>query len=64
MISWLRFVFVVQALVVLGALVWFFAGLSYRPRGWTWAAPPVGLVLGMGLPLQVVISAIIRAGRA
>ncbi len=50
-----------QAVTVAAALVYFFA-LRHRFSGLGWLAPPVGLLLGSLLPLQLAAGRLGRAG--
>lgn len=50
-----------QALTVLAAVLYFFA-LRGQFRGLAWIAPPIGLLLGSLLPLQLAAGRLGRAG--
>ena len=63
LLRWARFAVVLQALVILGATGWVAGFLLAHVGGYVWVAPPVGLLVGTALPLQVVAAAVMRAGR-
>jgi len=62
-LAWTRFFLTFQGVVIALAVVWLLVALARHQHGLAWAAPPVGLVLGAGLPLQFAVMAISRASR-
>jgi len=51
------------AVAILLALAWVVSFSAAHARGYAWVAPPVGLLAGSGLPLQVLLPRISRAAR-
>jgi hypothetical protein len=62
LIAWARFAIAWQLGVLGLAAAWLVLVLTTHPRGYAWAAPPAGLILGAALPLQLVVIRISRAG--
>ena len=50
--------------MIVADIAWVVPFAAGHARGYLWAAPPIGLLLGTALPLQVVVVAIMRANRA
>ena len=51
-----------QGIVIAGAGVYVLLLTRQHPSGLAWVAPALGLLLGTGLPLQLVASTALRAG--
>ena len=51
-----------QAVVIAGAGVYVLLRGHEHPSGLAWIAPALGVLLGTGLPLQLVASTALRAG--
>ncbi len=51
-----------QGVAILSAGVYVYVTRQSQPVGIAWVAPAIGLLLGTGLPLQLVASAALRAG--
>ncbi len=60
MVRWGRFAVGWQLAVLLVGGVWV---ALIHVRGYVWAAPPIGLLLGTALPLQLVVLDIARSSR-
>ena len=60
---WLKVVLAWQVGVVAASATYVAVLASMHPRGLAWVAPALGAVFGTALPLQVVVVAILRAGR-
>jgi hypothetical protein len=52
-----------QVGVVAASAIYVAVLASTHPRGLAWVAPALGAVFGTAMPLQVVVVAILRAGR-
>ncbi len=63
LLGWARFVIIWQVAVLVLAGLWILSFVSNHVRGYTWAIPAIGLVLGTALPLQLVVARISRANR-
>lgn len=61
LLRWLLATGIWQGVTVLVAVVYFFA-LRHQVPGLAWLAPPLGLLLGSLLPLQLAAGQIGRAG--
>lgn len=62
LIGWARFAIALEVGVLILALAWVLSAWLGRSHGYLWAAPPVGLVVGAALPLQLVVISISRSG--
>jgi hypothetical protein len=60
LLRWLAFAGGFQALVVIAVVGWGWWLASAGARGWAWA-PPLALLLGTGLPLQLAAMRVLRA---
>jgi hypothetical protein len=60
---WIRIVLVWQVLVVVAAAAYVARLGSSHAHGAAWVAPAIAAVFGNALPLQVVVVAVMRAGR-
>ena len=60
---WVKTVLVFQTLVLVATGSYVAVMASKHPHGIAWIAPAIGVVIGTALPLQVVVMAILRAGR-
>lgn len=63
LLRWGKFAAAWQVVVLILCATWVALFNSHHARGLWWAAPPVGLLLGTALPLQLVVLAIARSGR-
>lgn len=52
-----------QLAVLVLCAAWVLAMVALRPRGYAWSAPPLGLLFGAALPLQLEVFGIMRATR-
>ena len=59
---WIVAAVVWQGLVVVGAGLYVILLTRQHPAGVSWILPPLGVLLGTGLPLQLVASSALRAG--
>lgn len=64
LVRWAGFAIAWQLFVIVADVAWVVPFAAGHARGYLWAAPPIGLLLGTALPLQVVVVAIMRANRA
>lgn len=62
-LGWLKVVLVWQVAVVAASATYVAVLGSSHPGGFAWVAPAVGAIVGTAMPLQVVVIAIMRAGR-
>lgn len=60
---WGAFLIAFQLAVVVLCGIWILALSVQHPRGYAWSAPPLGLVAGTALPLQVAVFVLMRAVR-
>ena len=60
---WLMVTVAWQVLVLIGCGLYLVAFGSRHGRSPAWIAPPLGAAFGIGLPLQYVVMAIVRAVR-
>jgi hypothetical protein len=51
-----------QGVAIAGAGVYVYMATRQHPSGIAWVVPALGLLLGTGLPLQLVASTALRAG--
>jgi hypothetical protein len=51
-----------QGLTIVAAGLYVFVLMRQHPAGLAWVAPALGVLLGTGLPLQLVASSALRAG--
>jgi hypothetical protein len=64
LVAWSRFAIAWQLAVIVLSVAWLLPVLlGHRPRGYAWAFPPAGLVLGAALPLQLVVLTITRSAK-
>ena len=61
--GWARFAIAWQLLVLVLGASWIVPFALNHVRGFAWAAPAIGLVVGTALPLQLVVIRISRAAR-
>ncbi len=64
LVGWARFAIAWQATVLIVGAAWILPFALRHVRGYAWAVPAIGLVLGTALPLQLVVMRISRANRA
>jgi hypothetical protein len=63
LLRWARFAIAWQVTVLIAAAAWILPFALHHVRGYTWAVPAIGLVLGTAAPLQLVVMRISRANR-
>lgn len=63
LVGWARFAIAWQVIVLIAGAAWILPFALNHVRGYTWAVPAIGLVLGTALPLQLVVLRISRANR-
>jgi len=60
---WVKTVLVFQALVLLATGSYVAVMASKHLHGIAWTAPAIGPVMGTGIPLQLAVMSMLRAGR-
>ena len=58
---WVIFLVSWQVLVLVGIAAYAIPIVASHPRGFAWAAPPLGAIMGTALPLQLAVSGIARS---
>jgi hypothetical protein len=64
MLRWLKFYAAFETVIIVAGVAWLAANRFGHVRGYSWIAPPIGLLVGSALPLQIILAMVTRAGRA